>query len=62
MSSQEVLCAQIETSTNNNISKPVFNGTTSEDDEPNPAILYSALKSDTIDKFGSVKPVFYFSF
>jgi len=40
--------AQIEITTDENYSNSTFNGTTSEDDEPNPAIIYSALKSDTI--------------
>ena len=40
--------AQIEITTGENISSPKFNGTTSEDAEPKPDILYSALHSDTI--------------
>jgi Flp pilus assembly protein TadG len=40
--------AQVEITTNENYSNPMFNGTISEDDEPIPAIIYSALKSDTI--------------
>jgi hypothetical protein len=40
--------AQIEITTDENYSNPMFNGTTSEDDGPNPTIIYSALKSDTI--------------
>jgi len=45
--------AQIEITTNENISKPMFNETTSENAEPKPDILYSALHSDTI--VGEVK-------
>ena len=40
--------AQIEITTNENISSPVFNETISEDAEPKPDILYSAIHSDTI--------------
>ena len=40
--------AQIEIPANENYSNPTFNGTISEDDEPNPHILFSALKSHTI--------------
>jgi hypothetical protein len=40
--------AQIEITTDKNISSPKFNGTISEDAEPKPDILYSALHSDTI--------------
>jgi len=40
--------AQIEITTGENISSPKFNGTISEDAEPKPDILYSALHSDTI--------------
>jgi hypothetical protein len=40
--------AQIEVTTDENISSPIFNGTISEDAEPRPDILYSALNSDTI--------------
>ena len=39
---------QIEITTDENTSTPIFNGTMGEDDEPNPDILYSALNSDTI--------------
>ncbi|HEY7227110.1 MAG TPA: FxLYD domain-containing protein [Nitrososphaeraceae archaeon] len=45
--------AQVEIPTNENYSNPIFNGTKSEDSGPNPAIIYSALKSDTI--VGEVK-------
>ncbi|HEY7080276.1 MAG TPA: FxLYD domain-containing protein [Nitrososphaeraceae archaeon] len=45
--------AQVEIPTNENYSNPIFNGTKSEDSRPNPAIIYSALKSDTI--VGEVK-------
>ena len=40
--------AQIEVTTGENISSPIFNRTVSEDAEPRPDILYSALHSDTI--------------
>jgi hypothetical protein len=40
--------AQIEVTTDKNISSPIFNRTVSEDAEPRPDILYSALHSDTI--------------
>ena len=40
--------AQIEVTTGGNISSPIFNRTVSEDAEPRPNILYSALHSDTI--------------
>jgi hypothetical protein len=40
--------AQIEVTTDKNISSPIFNRTVSEDAEPRPDILYSALYSDTI--------------
>jgi len=40
--------AQIEVTTDGNISSPIFNRTVSEDAEPRPDILYSALNSDTI--------------
>jgi hypothetical protein len=40
--------AQIEITTNKNITSPIFNRTVSEDAEPRPDILYSALHSDTI--------------
>ena len=40
--------AQIEVTTGENISLPIFNRTVSEDAEPRPDILYSALHSDTI--------------
>ena len=40
--------AQIEITTGENITSPKFNGTISEDAEPKPEILYSALHSDTI--------------
>jgi len=40
--------AQIEVTTGGNISSPIFNRTVSEDAEPRPDILYSALHSDTI--------------
>jgi|GEM_PF-438066 len=40
--------AQIEITTGENITLPKFNGTISEDAEPKPDILYSALHSDTI--------------
>jgi hypothetical protein len=40
--------AQVEITTNENYSNPTFNGTISEDHGPNPAIIYSALKSDKI--------------
>ena len=40
--------AQIEVKTDENISSPMFNRTVSEDAEPRPDILYSALHSDTI--------------
>jgi hypothetical protein len=40
--------AQIEITTGENISSPKFNGTISEDAEPKPDILHSALHSDTI--------------
>jgi hypothetical protein len=40
--------AQIEITTDKNITSPKFNGTISEDAEPKPDILYSALRSDTI--------------
>jgi hypothetical protein len=40
--------AQIEITTDKNITSPKFNGTISEDAEPKPDILYSALHSDTI--------------
>lgn len=45
--------AQVEIPTNDNYSNPIFNGTRSEDHGPNPDIIYSALKSDTI--VGEVK-------
>ncbi|MGI0032115.1 MAG: FxLYD domain-containing protein [Nitrososphaeraceae archaeon] len=40
--------AQVEITTNENYSNPMFNGTISEDAEPRPDILYSALNKDTI--------------
>jgi hypothetical protein len=40
--------AQIEITTDENISKPMFNETTSQDAEPKPDILYSALNKGTI--------------
>jgi hypothetical protein len=40
--------AQIEVTTDKNISSPIFNRTVSEDAEPRPDILYSVLHSDTI--------------
>jgi hypothetical protein len=40
--------AQIEITTDKNITSPNFNGTIGEDTEPKPDILYSALRSDTI--------------
>jgi hypothetical protein len=40
--------AQIEITAGGNISSPIFNRTVSEDVEPRPDILYSALHSDTI--------------
>jgi hypothetical protein len=40
--------AQIEITTGENISSPKFNGTISEDAEPKPDILHSALHSDSI--------------
>jgi len=40
--------AQIEVTTDENLSSPLFNRTVSEDAEPKPDILYSALHSDTI--------------
>jgi hypothetical protein len=40
--------AQIEITTDKNITSPIFNRTVSEDAEPRPDILYSALRSDTI--------------
>src|SRR5437867_5890756 len=40
--------AQIVVTTGGNISSPIFNRTVSEDSEPKPDILYSALHSDTI--------------
>jgi hypothetical protein len=40
--------AQIEVTTGRNISSPIFNKTESENSEPKPDILYSALHSDTI--------------
>ncbi|TLX67480.1 MAG: hypothetical protein E6K94_06830 [Thaumarchaeota archaeon] len=40
--------AQIELTTDENISSPIFNRTVSEDAVPRPDILYSALHSDTI--------------
>jgi hypothetical protein len=40
--------AQIEVTTGGNISSLIFNRTVSEDAEPRPDILYSALHSDTI--------------
>jgi hypothetical protein len=40
--------AQIEVTTDGNISSPIFNRTVSEDAQPRPNILYSALHSDTI--------------
>ena len=40
--------AQVEITTGENITLPKFNGTISEDAEPKPDILYSALHSDTI--------------
>jgi len=40
--------AQIEITTDKNMTSPKFNGTISENAEPKPDILYSALRSDTI--------------
>jgi hypothetical protein len=40
--------AQIEVTADENISSPIFNKTLSQDSEPKPDILYSALHSDTI--------------
>lgn len=40
--------AQVEITTGKNYSNPIFNRTVSEDAEPKPDILYSALHSDTI--------------
>src|SRR5436309_2211589 len=40
--------AQIEITTGENISSPIFNKTVSEDAEPKPDILYSTLHSGTI--------------
>jgi hypothetical protein len=40
--------AQIEITTDENISTSIFNTTVSEDAEPKPDVLYSALNSDTI--------------
>jgi len=40
--------AQIEITTNENITPPIFNETQSEDSQPRPDILYSALNKDTI--------------
>lgn len=40
--------AKVEITTNENIAPPIFNKTKSEDAEPRPNILYSALKKDTI--------------
>jgi len=40
--------AQIEITTDKNITSPNFNGTICKDTEPKPDILYSALKTDTI--------------
>ena len=40
--------AQVEIPADKNITSPIFNTTISEDTEPKPDILYSALKSDTI--------------
>jgi hypothetical protein len=40
--------AQIEVTVDENMSTPTFNDTLSEDAEPRPNILYSALKKDTI--------------
>ena len=40
--------AQIEVTTDENLSSPIFNRTVSEDAEPKPEILYSALHSGTI--------------
>jgi hypothetical protein len=40
--------AQIEVTTDENISSPIFNNTATKDAEPKPDILYSALDSDTI--------------
>jgi len=40
--------AQIEVTTDENISSPIFNNSISEDAEPKPDILYSALNSDEI--------------
>jgi hypothetical protein len=40
--------AQIEVTTHEKISSPIFNSTVSQDSEPKPDILYSALHSDTI--------------
>ena len=43
-----LIYAQIEVTTGGNISSPIFNRTVSEDAEPRPDIMYSALHSDTI--------------
>ena len=40
--------AQIEVTVDENMSTPIFNSTLSEDAEPRPDILYSALNKDTI--------------
>jgi hypothetical protein len=40
--------AQIEVTADENISSPIFNSTLSQDSDPKPDILYSALHSDTI--------------
>ena len=40
--------AQIEVTVDENMSTPTFNDTLSEDAEPSPDILYSALNKDTI--------------
>jgi hypothetical protein len=47
-SAQNPIYGQIEITTDENISKPMFNETTSEDAEPKPDILYSALIKGTI--------------
>jgi hypothetical protein len=46
--SMNLIYAQIEIPTDQNVTSPNFNGTIGEDVEPKPDILYSALKSDTI--------------
>jgi hypothetical protein len=48
MMSTGSIYAQIEIPVGKNISSPKFNGTISEDAGPNPKILNSALRSDTI--------------